>query len=1048
MIKGKRIILITLCMLHLIVSSSIAQDLAQYTVKAAGKSLTFVPRGDLGFVLKSKEQIHSIDIYSELKNSNTERIIRDVKGLDRDGILIILDETQNSEISNLKSQISNFQYSSPLFSVSGQTVAIIPEIVVHLAFDSISDLRTQCQKLGLTIKKQMEFSTQEYLIDVPASNADAVFSAVEQLNMLPFIEWAVPNTAFVPFLFDQVIPNDEYFPKQWHLYNYGQSLGLPHADVNAPAAWELTTGDPNIIIAVLDTGVDVNHPDLINNIVPGYDFLDDDNLAAPSLNLALDGHGTNCAGLAAARGNNGIGVAGVAWNCKIMPIRIANGEDFITDADIATAIRWAAQHGADILSMSWGSLESSNIINSAITDITSRNNIGRNGKGCVVVAAAGNWEDGGPVTYPAAYPSVIAVGATDNRNEHLNYSATGPALDIVAPSGPGSVEDHDLRGKEYLWTTDIIGKYGYSMHNLNRDILDYTDRMSGTSGACPIVAGVAALVLSVDPNLTSVNVRGVLLDSAVDLGVPGSDEFYGYGLVDAFAAVEMTLNLSTTHPSSSIILYVDDNAFYDPGAGDPNISDPNEDGTPNHPFDSIQEAIDFALYAENIIVSDGIYTGQGNHDIDFSGKALKIHSENGAENCIINCENSGRGFYFHNSEAEDSILDGFTIKNGKAYEGAGIKCSGDSSPTLTNLVFIDNFVYSWGQKGGDGGGIYVDSGCSPVISDCSFIENSAVWNGGGLYIDNANLNLDNCIFQGNLVGYYGGGLFNDTGSLTLSNCVFTDNSAQINGGGMHNVEASLELTGCVFTKNKAIDGYGGAFSNDYGDTIFNDCNFISNSSRDWGGAVYNNYGSVEYSFCNFMGNISGQGGAIYDDGGYPKLTNCILTGNSAVNSGGALFCNWSDVLITNCTFASNTAKTGKAIACDSDWFSSDIQITNCILWDSLDEIDNNDGSTFAIKYSNVMKQGTSWTGQGNLNVNPLFADPNNDDYHLKSQAGRWNPVSQSWVTDSITSPCIDTGNPSSDFSAETMPNGGRINMGAYGGTIEASKSDHQAIAVQ
>ena len=127
-----------------------------------------------------------------------------------------------------------------------------------------------------------------------------------------------------------MFPNDEYFPEQWYLHNTGQTCmygsgGTPNADINAPEAWETTTGDPNVVIAVVDSGVDSNHPDLVDNLVPGYDFWEYDNLPNPSPEVSLDnanyGHGTGCAGLIAATGNNNIGVTGVTWNCSIMPIR-------------------------------------------------------------------------------------------------------------------------------------------------------------------------------------------------------------------------------------------------------------------------------------------------------------------------------------------------------------------------------------------------------------------------------------------------------------------------------------------------------------------------------------------------------------------------------------------------------------------------------------------------------------------------------------------------------------------------------------------------------
>jgi thermitase len=957
---------------------------AEYSLNTSEGMLTFVPQPHLGYVIQGRHD-NTAEIQKMTLNLSVPGTIRQSKISGRSELSVIINETEELKNLDLGLTTADIKYSAPLFSVNGQTVAVLPEIVVRITGDNQADLKQQCELSDLSIKQQMAFSNQEYLLDVTGADANAVFGAVEQLMRLSYVEWAAPNLAFKPMLLGQVIPNDTYFSKQWHLNNTGQSGGKTCADVNAPEAWTITTGDPNIVIAVLDTGVDVHHPDLVANIVAGYDFVDDDNIPIPATGLADNAHGTMCAGLAAACGNNKIGVCGVAWNCKIMPVRIADANSFITDADIATAIRWAAEHGADILSNSWGATYLSESIHSAIQDVTRQGGIGRNGKGCIVVGAAGN--DGGNVLYPAAYPSVIAVGATDNSDNHWYYSNFGPELDIVAPSG-GVREDYFLYGKAFLWTTDITGIYGYSMYNLDISMLDYSDIMSGTSGACPLVAGAAALVLSVKPNLTSTQVKRILCDSSVDLGTTGYDEYYGYGRLDAGAAVNMALNLPDD-TSSLIIIYVDDNAPGDPAAGDPAVSDPNEDGTPDHPFDSIQKAIDAAFLSETILVADGTYNGWGNHDIDFDGKNVKVISVNGPNNCIIDCQNLGRGFYFHNAEEANAVLEGLTITNGKAIAGGGIICMGGSNPTMKNLVLKNNSAYMQNDNYGYGGGIYTDSDCNPVITDCNFIDNSAESSGGGLLIYYGSPTINNCIFNSNYAEFYGGGVFNEGGSSAFDECVFSENIAN--------------------------QGDGGAFYNDYyASVIFADCRFGNNSSGYWGGAI-----------CDYWG--------------YLNLTNCILYGNSAVVAGGGMYFEVSFATIMNCTFTSNTSVRGYGFACDSS-FRSSIQITSSILWDNVNEIYNNDHSLISVTYSDVRRSSGTWTGTGNKNMDPLFANTAKGDYHLKSKAGRWDPISKSWVIDAVHSPCIDTGNPVSDWSGELWPHGMRINMGAYGGTAQASMS--------
>ncbi len=981
--------------------ASTGQEPSGYVVTAADEKLTFTARPELGYVIKTQQNTFNIGGLSGSLQLFANAEIKPIRGSGRKGISVVYNgksADENEKTITALASNNEVRYAAPLFSSNGETVAVIPEIAVRITAETDAlELRTLCETMGLAIIKKLEFTEQEYLIEVPGTEATDVFNTVEQLGGISFIEWACPNIAFQPRLLGQVIPNDEYFPNQWDLHNTGQTNGTPEADINAPEAWEITTGDPNIVIAVFDSGVDANHPDLINNLVPGYDFVDDDAVPDPCLSRPEDGHGTNCAGLIAAQGNNGIGITGVTWNCKIMPIRIlSENEDFDTDADVATAIRWAAENGADILNNSWGGPFPLMLAHSAIVDVTKQGGIGRDGKGCVVLGSSGNWEGGGPVVYPAAYSEVIAVGATDHDDEVWHYSASGPELDIVAPSGGIGRIDYFFFDKAFQWTTDITGIPGYSIENLDISILDYSDSMGGTSGACPIAAGVAALILSVDPNLTNIEVRRILLDSAVDLGEPGWDEYYGSGRVDAFAAVNLALNPQspTTPPvviPSGSILYIDDDAPNDPGPGDAAVSDADEDGSPEHPFDTIQEAIDNAPGSDTIIVLDGTYSGDGNHDIDFKGKAITIRSENGAANCIIDCQNLGRGFYFHRSEGANSVLEGLTITNGNADEGGGIYCGNGSNPTITNCVLSGNIATSLSWEGSVGGGMYNENN-SPTITNCTFSGNEAE---------------------------YGAGMYNYESSPILLNCTFSENVTMWDGAGMFNDWSNTELTNCIFR---------------------------GNSAGDWGGGILSSGGIQTITKCKFSENSAdGYGGGIYNDWNELTVSNSIFHGNTTTWDGGAMYNDWSSLTVTNCTFAGNAVENGdgNALAFDSSLWSSPsvLELANCILWDDGDEIWNNDDSTITATFSDINVDTRSlWVGEGIIKNNPLFADPDNGDYHLKSLAGRWDPISQSWVIDEVTSLCIDAGDPSTLVGSEPENNGGIINMGAYGGTDEASKS--------
>jgi subtilisin family serine protease len=556
--------LVTLFALLVLCSAdSPAGESFDYVVTVGNETLTFVARPELGYVVKARQDTASIAALGGVLKRVGAADISPIRGVGRKGVSVVHSERaayENEKTIKTLAARSDVQYAAPLFSSNRETVAIIPEIVVRVKPGTeIEQVRTICEAAGCTIRKRMEFTEQEYLIEVLGIDADAVISAAERLNEISFVEWACPNTAARLRLAGQtastgdrvhaqdpaegpagasttsgVFPNDEYFSEQWHLHNTGQFGYKPDADINAPEAWEITTGDPNIVIAIVDDGVDANHPDLVNNLVPGYDFLDNDELthAERDNHGNVDSHGTMCAGLAAAEGDNYIGVMGVTWHCKIMPIRIAHTVDgsaeeydWITNAETATAFRWAAAHGADILSNSWGTHSGGNlnaIVRSAIMDITSPGGIGRNGNGCLVLFSSGN--DNDYLDRESRVPEVIGVGATDPNDVRCDYSNYGPELDIVAPSG--SMTPPWTRG---IWSTDTTGIGGYSDYNTDPNILDYTEGCAGTSTSCPIVAGVAALILSVEPDLTNEEVRHFLERSTKDLGDPGWDEYYGWG---------------------------------------------------------------------------------------------------------------------------------------------------------------------------------------------------------------------------------------------------------------------------------------------------------------------------------------------------------------------------------------------------------------------------------------------------------------------------------------------------------------------------------------
>jgi subtilisin family serine protease len=331
------------------------------------------------------------------------------------------------------------------------------------------------------------------------------FSVIDSLAADPSVEYAEPDY----ILKTAVQPNDQYFPLQWGLHNTGQvilgSAGRIDADIDLPEAFDISKGSPDIIIAIVDTGVSLTHPDLVSKLVPGYNIVDGN--SNPQDN---NGHGTHVAGIAAAAtNNNNIGISGVCWECKIMPLK-ALGTSSGSTSDVAAAIRYAADHDAHVINLSLGGPSGTDTLLSAVRYAYLKN--------IPIVAAMMN-EGNGDTYYPAAYPETIAVGATDKFDLRADYSNYGSHIDLVAP------------GSDIL-STHILSPYYYYM--------------SGTSMATPHVAGVLGLMRSMSPSRTIEDLRSILRASADDLGASGWDIYYGAGRLNAYRALQLTANAITS----------------------------------------------------------------------------------------------------------------------------------------------------------------------------------------------------------------------------------------------------------------------------------------------------------------------------------------------------------------------------------------------------------------------------------------------------------------------------------------------------------------------
>ncbi|MCK6476165.1 MAG: S8 family serine peptidase [Phycisphaerales bacterium] len=337
---------------------------------------------------------------------------------------------------------------------------------------------------AITVKYYPE--VDEYIVRVPAGEprgAGEQMLAAELLSTGDY-EYVVPDWTLYPV----ATPNDPLYGSQWH-----------HPKIGSPTAWNYTFGDPTIISAATDTGIDVNHPDLAAHRVPGYN--------APA-NLAevdggsvtdINGHGTHVAGCAAAIGNNGVGVSGVNMNARIMMCRVTNSSDgSASSSEILEAARWAVDHGAKVIGSSYSGVTSPTIQTTGAYI---------KGKGGLYCYAAGN-DSANLSTFD--YPDVIVVGASDSGDNRAGFSAFGRGVDVFSP-GVG------------ILSTVVGGGY---------------QAWSGTSMATPVCNGALTMIWSANPTLTPTQAENILFYACDDLGTPGEDETYGWGRINVGRAVQ------------------------------------------------------------------------------------------------------------------------------------------------------------------------------------------------------------------------------------------------------------------------------------------------------------------------------------------------------------------------------------------------------------------------------------------------------------------------------------------------------------------------------
>ncbi len=903
-----------------------------------------------------------------------------------------------------------------------------------------------------------------YKLELELEEGQSLKEVVEAYQRNPDVEYAELNY----IISINLGPNDPCYSLQWPLNNTGQDYpasgrfnqppGTPDSDIDAPEAWDVHTGSSKITVAVIDTGVDYNHRDLQSNMwvneaeldgvveddddgngyiddIYGYDFINND--ADPKDD---HGHGTHCSGIIAAEGDNGLDIAGVCWDGRIMALKFlgSGGSGYASDA--VKAFYYAVENGADVTSNSWSAPSYSQTMKEAIDYAHSQ--------GVIMISSAGNYNSDYPL-YPAYYDHMIAVAATNSNDEKATFSSYGDWVDIAAPG----VDILSLRANG----TSMGKPYDY-----------YTTIASGTSMACPHVAGACALLLSANPLLRCDEVYDILMETVdpISEGICLSD-----GRVNLSNAI-----LAVVSSKGRIIF---DHDYY---ACSSVVSllliDYELEGTDAHAIALTTSGGDSeTVLLTEIVSAAGVFTGTiltDSADVITEDRILELSdgeiitatyedandgtgsSATATDTAVVDCEEpvifnvhinvpgrEPRVRFETNEPTTARILGGLACGGPYIIEGSDSSLSTSHAIKLTGVwpetdyFFIIEAADAAGNETVESNGgrcytftttaaageIYVPSQC-PTIQEA--IDNSwdggTVWVADGRYTGSGNRDIDfkgrsitvrgengpeNCIIDCNGTeaeshrGFYfhsGEDADSVLAGFTITNG-YVSGSWYVGIGGaiLCEYNSSPTITNCIVSGNSA--GWdGGGINNLSSSPTITNCTFTGNSAvGNDGGGINNESSSPTITNCTFSGNSA------YDWGGAirnilycrPTITNCTFRGNSADDGGAMFYFYESKPTITNCTFAGNSARNGNALACDSLGSQNNIQMANCILWDGGDEIWNNNGSAITITYSDV--QG-GWSGAGNIDADPMF-----DDYLGRLSAG---------------SPCIDAGD-NTAVSADT-----------------------------
>ncbi len=651
------------------------------------------------------------------------------------------------------------------------------------------------------------------------------------------------------------VPDDAYFSQQWGLHNTGQSGGEPDADIDAPEAWDVTTGVTSTVLAIIDTGVDLDHPDLAGKIVPGYDFINDDAMPQDD-----HGHGTHVTGVAAAATDNATGVAGVCPDCRIMPLKGLDDENKGPYSCWASAIEYAVDHGADVINMSMGGVGSSQALHDAVLYAYSAD--------VPVVAAMMNDGDSTPY-YPAVYTETIAVGATNRLDYRWTSSSFGDHIDLVAPG-------------EAIWSTLWDDTYAC---------------WDGTSMAASHVTGVLGLIESIQPDYTVEEVRAILEDTADDQVGPsnedkkGWDQYFGSGRLNAARAVQHVASpIFTVCPGGGCDFDVIQDAV-----------DAASDGSTIKITAGTYSTVNgYGGLAQVVYVNKSI-TIRGGYTSDFTAPP-----DPGANPTIVDPLGGGRGIYVTGDIAP--TIAGLRVTDGNAAGlgggvGGGI-CIVEAHAAISNTWVFSNTA-RWG------GGLYLEES-DAVLNGNTVVTNTAEW-GGGLYLaEQSAAHLVGNTIAANEASYDGGGLYLRESDAVLIDNAFMDNTTGQSGGGLYLYQSDPELEGTTVMANVAAEG-GGLYLWK-SDAMIDRITIAANQAETGGGLLLAQSDAFLSNAVIADNRADGAGGGLYIEKSTPWLFHTTVARNVPATDG-VCVAGSSTVALTNTILVGHT--TGITVATGS-----------------------------------------------------------------------------------------------------------------------------------